>query len=145
MRKGLRPDLSLTVIFALAALAAPRVIMHDLRLVPFDSPLYRLFAVGPLLVWLLVAVLHRTKKPWQDFIMLGLVFGLLLGAIHQITWVASWDNNLPQLHGNLEGKLDPAVEGLILRTAAYISSIMTGLFTGVILGGIAWIANKLRK
>lgn len=129
-------------IILLAALGVPRVVLHDLRLVSFDSPIYKVFAVGPLLIWLLFAIFRKTKTPFKDFLLLGLMFGLLLGITHQITWATSWGDNVPHLHGNFEGKLDPVIESLILRAAAFISSIFTGLFAGVLFGGIAVISQK---
>lgn len=131
-------------IVLLAGLGLPRVVLHDLRLVSFDAPIYKVLAVGPLLVWLLAAMFYKTKSPFRDFLLLGLVFGLLLGLTHQITWTASWGDNVPHLHGNLEGKLDPVVESIMLRTAAFISSICTGLFAGVVLGVVALVSQKVR-
>jgi hypothetical protein len=142
--KIVKTDLPFTHIITLAALGVPRVILHDLKLVSFDSPIYKVLAVGPLLIWLLVAIFYKTKSPFHLFIVLGLMFGLLLGVTHQMTWVASWGDNMPHLHGNLEGKLDPTLESLLLRTAAFISSIFTGLFAGVVLGAVSFMSQKVR-
>jgi len=41
--------------------------------------------------------------------------------------------------------LDPSAEQLVLRTAAIISSLLTGLIIGGFFGCIAWLANAIRK
>lgn len=141
--KVLRFPLWLTA--ALAVLTLPRAVVHDLRLLPFDSFLYLALAIIPWIIWLLVAVFWKTKKPLLDFIIVGAAYGLLLALAHQILWSVSWSDNLPHLQGNLEGKLDPAVESLLLRTAAFISSVITGLVTGLIFGLVALSLSKIRK
>jgi hypothetical protein len=145
VNKSLKPDLSIAAIIFLAALAIPRVFVHDLHLASFDSLLYKTLAVGPLVVWLIVAIARKSKKPFYDFLLVGLVFGLLLALAHQINWDASWGNNTPHIGGNLAGKFSPLAEGLTLRTAAIISSVMTGLVFGSAFGLVALIGSKLRR
>lgn len=134
----------LWLILLLAALTVPRAVVHDLRLLPFDTIFYSALAIIPWIIWLLIALFWKTKKPLLDFVMIGLTYGLLLALAHQILWDASWGDNLPRLHGNLEGKLDPTVESLLLRTAAFISSVITGLVTGLAFGLIAILSAKVR-
>ena len=76
--------------------------------------------------------------------LIGLAYGLLLALAHQVLWDISWGDNLPRLHGNLEGKLNPAVEALLLRAAAFISSVVTGLVTGLVFGLIATASAKVQ-
>jgi hypothetical protein len=91
------------------------------------------------------AIFGKSKRPVFDFLTLGIVFGLMLAVTHQITWDASWGNNPPHLHGSLEGKLDPAIESLLLRTAASISSVVTGIVFGGVAAILALISFKIRK
>lgn len=141
----LKTDIPFWIIVVLALLAIPRVFIHDLHLLPLDSSIYRLLALGPLVGWVLLATLRNNKRPVYDFIILGLVFGLLLAITHQLTWEASWGDNPPQLHGNLAGQLDPTIEGLLLRGAAVISSLVTGVVFGCIVALIAWVTTTMRR
>ena len=136
---------SLPYILLLPSLLIPRVVVHDLHLMPINGTSYTLLAVVPLLVWLVVAVARRTEQPMREFLMYGLVYGLLLATAHQISWTASWGANVPHLGGNLAGKLDPLTESLLLRTAAFLSSVATGLVTGALFGGVALLAGRVLR
>ena len=140
-----RPDLPLLYIVLLAALTLPRVVAHDLSLIEIDGPLYTALAVAPLLIWLLVAIFRKTQRPFFDFLVVGLAYGLFLGLTHQILWDASWGGNPPHIGGNLTGKFNPIVESLILRAFALGSSIATGLVFGVGFGLVAFVATKVRN
>jgi hypothetical protein len=140
-----KPDLPLSSIALLALLFIPRVVFHDLKLIAFDAFFYKFLAVAPLIIVLLVALLRRTKRPFYDFLLFGLMYGLFLALTHQILWDVSWGSNLPHIGGNLEGKFSPVTEGLILRTFAFISSVITGLVAGVAFGVIATVAAKIRS
>lgn len=145
MPQKLKTSLPILVIVLLAALAVPRVVMHDLHTVPLDSPIYLVFAIVPFAIWMLFALSGRSKRPIYDFMVLGIIFGLMLAITHQLTWDASWGSNPPQLQGNLDGKIDPAVEGLLLRAATFVSSFMTGVVVGGITAAIAWAATRVRR
>lgn len=144
-KSAFEPDLPIIAIALLAALTLPRVVAHDLRLIVIDSPLYTALAVAPLIIWLLVAIFRRTQRPFFDFLVLGLAYGLFLGLTHQILWDASWAGDPPHMGGNLAGKLNPFVESLILRAFALGSSIVTGLVFGAAFGIVAFVAMKLRR
>lgn len=133
------------LIVILAAIAVPRVVIHDLHILPLDSPGYKALAIVPFVIWGLVALFGKSKRPLYDFLILGIIFGLMLAITHQLTWDTSWGNTPPQLHGNLEGKLDPVVESLLLRTGAFISSLVTGLALGGVTAIIAWVSFRVRK
>ena len=141
----LKFDLPFVAIVLLALLAVPRVVVHDLHILPLDSTLYKFLAVAPFAAWLAVAIFRKNRRPIHDFMYLGLVFGVLLAVTHQLTWDASWGENLPRLHGNLEGRLNPVVEGLLLRAAAFVSSLFTGALLGVGVAFVAWLSSKVRK
>jgi len=145
MLKKINTSLPFILIVVLAALAVPRVVVHDLHILPLDSPSYKALAIVPFLIWGLFAVFGKSKRPVYDFLILGALFGLMLAVTHQITWNASWGGNSPQLHGNLEGKLNPTVESLLLRAATIISSLITGIVFGGIAAMIAWLTSRARK
>ena len=145
MKAFSRTSIPLLVLMGLALLAIPRVVVHDLKLLPLDSLPYIALAVGPLLVWLGVAALWQTSRPWRDFLVLGLGFGILLGLTHQILWEVSWGDNMPHIGGNMAGKLSPGVEELVLRAFAFGSSLMTGLVFGAPFGLVALVASRLRR
>ena len=144
MYKSLKPDLSYTTVVLLAALTIPRVPIHDLKLLSFDSPLYKVLAVVPFLVWLLVALLRRTTRPLYDFLAVGMTYGIFLGLTHQVLWNASWNGDTPQLGGNL-ANIDPSLENIIVRMFGFCSSVMTGLIIGLLFGLIAYAAQLARK
>ncbi len=123
----------------LALLGIPRVILHDLQLVSLDSLLYRVLAIGSLLVWLVYALCTKSDRPFRHLLTFGVIFGLMLAVTHQITWVEAWGDSPPQLGGNLAGVLHPVLEGLVVRVGAFMSSLFTGVAIGAVLGGIAWL------
>ena len=144
MAKITSRQIPLNVLVILALLALPRVIMHDLRIIPLDSALYKFFAVTPFLIWLGFAVMAKTSRPFKDFLTLGIIFGIFLAITHQITWDAAWGDNLPNLGGNLEGKLSYSTEKFIIRVGAFFSSLTTGAILGIIFGGVATLAHNMR-
>lgn len=114
----------------LAILGLPRVVVHDLHLFDLESIPYKILAIVPFVTWGLYALFGKSKRPIYDFMLLGLIFGLMLAVTHQLTWDASWGSNPPQLHGNLEDTFDPMIESVLLRSAAFISSILSGMMFG---------------
>lgn len=143
-RLDVKPDLPYANVILLAALTIPRVPIHDLKLISFESPIYKILAIVPFLVWLAVAVFRRTTRPIYDFLAIGITYGVFLGAIHQILWEASWGNNTPKLGGNLAG-IDPSIENIIIRIVGFCSSILTGLLIGLVFGFIALVARSVRE
>lgn len=145
LKQKIETDLPLAIIGILAILPIPRVVLHDLHAVSFDSLPYKLLAVVPFVAWIGVAVLRKTKRPFVDFLTLGLAFGMLLALTHQLLWDAAWGANPPRIEGNLAGQLAPSVESVVLRAASVASGLMTGLMTGLAAGLVAFGAMKLRK
>ncbi len=129
----------------LAALMMPRVVAHDLRLFDSNSTAYQAMALIPLLIWLVVVLMRKTKQPIHDYLILGGLYGLFLGLTHQITWEAAWGSNPPHLGGNMVSLINPMIESLLMRFATLLSSLGTGLATGLIFGLIGTAAQRLRK
>jgi hypothetical protein len=138
-----RLGLPFVVLLSLAALAAVRGVLHDLHVVDSGDLLTPLLAIGPVVVWIAVAVLW-SRRPFISLLATGVLYGVLLAATHLILW----DINLagstqPALGGTLSGVLPPLLEAALLRVAAALSSIGLGLVMGVAAGGIAWALRRI--
>lgn len=123
-------------VLLLALLAVPRVIVHDLALVPPGSLLNALLAVLPPVIWVFVVLLRRVPRPLLSLLTVGAVYGVLLALGHQLLWEQAFDGGPPQLGGRLQD-LPPAAQALIMRGAAVISSLFTGVALGIVAGAVA--------
>lgn len=139
-----KTDIPLWILVLLALISVPRVIVHDLDILPLDSVLYQFMAIIPLAIYLGLAILRHNKRPIYDFLVLGLFYGVFLATIHLVLWDASWGNNPPTLGDKLEGVLDPAAEIALFKAAVLHSSIVTGIVLGGVFGLIALTAQKIR-
>ena len=131
------------LIIGLAALAVPRVIVHDLRLAPPNGIVNGLLVFVPPLIWLAVVLWQRPPRPFLTYLLIGVCYGIMLAIGHQLMWTAAFDGNPPQIGGNLEGRLDPAIENLVLRTFAFVSSVITGTLVGAVVGAIGAVLARL--
>jgi hypothetical protein len=102
-----RLGLSSPAIILLAAIAAIRVPLHDLGIVPDGSVVAGLLVFVPLTVWLVVVLRRRVPNSLLALTAVGLAYGVMLAVIHQLLWVAAYAGNPPDLGGNLEGVLAP--------------------------------------
>ena len=127
--------LSVPVLFALAALGVPRVILHDLHLIEGAGPVTWLLALGPVAVWIAVALLQRVPNPFLTVLVIGVLFGVLLAATHQVLWQEAFAGTPPTLG-------DGATATLLPRIAAIPSGIAVGTAMGAV-GGL--IAHVLRR
>lgn len=129
--------LSLPAILLLAALPIPRALGHDLQLFKEGDLINTILVFLPAVIWLIVIFWKKAPKPFMTLLVVGLFYGLFLGIIHQITWDSFWNDNPPQLGGNLKDQFSPLAEALLMRTATFISSVFVGLVTGGFVGAIA--------
>ncbi len=136
-----RIGLPLSAAFALALLAVPRVILHDLDLIEEGTFVNALFVFIPPLVWIGVAVLRKIHRPIQTLLVVGVFYGVLLAVGHQILWNINSDDPVT-LGGNLVD-LDPDFQTVIIRVFAAISSVVTGSLVGVAAGVVAWALIKI--
>ena len=136
--------LPLPLVVLLAALAVPRVVTHDLGIVAADGLVNALLAFVPLLVWLAVAVWWRVQHPVLTLTAIGVAYGVMLAIGHQLLWGAAWDGEPPRLGGTLGHALDPNAEAIVLRVAAFFSSVITGTLVGAIIGTLAWAIGRVR-
>ncbi|WP_020380297.1 hypothetical protein [Nocardiopsis potens] len=119
----------------MALLGVPRVVAHDLG--PPPQAVNAVLVFVPVAVWIAVALRKRVPSPLVTLLAVGLVYGVLLGAVHQVLWTHSFAGGAPELGGNLAGTLSPAAEDLVLRGASMVSSLFTGALVGLISGLVA--------
>lgn len=121
---------------ALAALAVPRAVLHDLGTTA--GPLVQaLLALGPPVVWVLVAVRGRVPSPVLTLVTVGALYGCALALTHNLMWDSAFAGADPALGGALAGELDQDTEEALLRAAASVSSVFTGMVLGLISGLVA--------
>lgn len=139
-----RPALGLPVlaVIALALLAAPRVVLHDLNVIHEGTFVNALFVFVPPLVWIGVVAGKRAANPFLTLLAVGLCHGVFLALGHQLLWDTGFGGNAPTLGGNLSD-LGPVAQSVILRFFSVISSIFTGVIVGAITGLVAWGLGKL--
>ncbi|MEU8001808.1 hypothetical protein AB0B66_11645 [Catellatospora sp. NPDC049111] len=137
MTGGVRPlGLPWPALVGLAALAAPRVVLHDLELIQEGTPVNALLVFGPLACWIAVVVWRRPPRPFRTVVVIGALYGVFLAVGHQVLWDAAFDGAAPSLGGSL-ADVAPAVQEVLLRVAAVGSSLVTGVVVGVLTGAVA--------
>lgn len=139
-----RPRLGLpfVAVLGLALLAAPRAILHDLRIIEEGTVVNLLLVVLPHLAWVVVAVVARVPNPFLTVLVTGACYGVLLAATHQLLWTQAYAGSPPALGGNFSG-LDLGVRQTIVRVFAVFSSLFTGVAVGAIVGLVAWAVSKV--
>lgn len=134
-------DLPLNTLILLALLGLPRVVAHDLRWIEPGSLINTLLAIIPPIIWILV-VLSKSNRPFMPLLIIGMIYGLILGVTHQLLWTTVFDTP-PTLGGNLKD-IPPLVNSMVTRTFAFISSITTGVVIGVIVALIGTVLNYFK-
>jgi hypothetical protein len=143
--KSSRLGLSLPVLILLAALAVPRAIGHDLKLTDEGDLINQILVFVPVAIWIAVVFWKKVPKPFLTLLVIGLIYGVMLGIVHQLAWEGFWRGNTPHIGGNLAGRLSPEVEAVLLRSATFISSVITGILTGAIIGAIVVGMQFIRR
>lgn len=139
---GPRPGLSRPVLVGLAALAAPRVVLHDLGVVEEGTLLAGLLVVVPPACWVAAVLWRRPPRPFATLVVVGALYGVLLAAGHQLLWDAALGGRTPGLGGALAGT-DPALAEALLRAATVVSSLVTGTLVGVVAGAVALLLCRI--
>lgn len=133
-----RLGLSPLAIISLAALGAPRVVLHDLGMTEEGFGLISaVLTIVPVAIWVLVLVAKRAHATVITGAVIGALYGVLLAGIHQLLWNEAFEDDPPRLGGNLEDRFSAGTEELILRLASIPSSLGVGLGLGVIAGLVA--------
>lgn len=124
----------------LAALALPRILLHDLD-VPLAGFILTVLAVVPLVVWIAAVVRAKVPSPVLTMVTIGGVYGVAYAVIENLRW----DRLFPAGAG-LGGLVgDGATVGseLALRIHVTASSIFTGLVVGLVTGLVAVIVSRV--
>lgn len=138
----LAPGLSPPVLILLAALAAPRVVLHDLGLIGEGTFVNALFVFVPPLVWIAVVLGRRAPNPFVTLLVVGALYGLMLVIGHQILWNVAWAGEPPRLGGSLSA-LPPLAHEVITRGAAVVSGLVTGTVVGALAGLVALAGSRI--
>ena len=130
------------VLVALSALAAPRVVLHDLDVITEGSFVNGLFVFVPPVCWVAAVLWRRPARPFTTVVVIGALYGVFLAVGHQLLWDAAFGGVAPTLGGSLGG-IDPATAEAILRTETVVVSLLTGTLVGVITGGVALVIGRI--
>jgi hypothetical protein len=130
------------VLVGLAALAAPRVVLHDLGVIAEGTFVNALLVFVPPLCWIAAVLWKRPARPFPTLVVVGLLYGIFLAVGHQLLWDTAFGGPAPSLGGRL-AEIDPAAQEGILRTAGVLSSLVTGTLVGVVTGAVAAVLNRL--
>lgn len=123
--------LSFWALVGLASVAVPRVILHDLHIIEEGNPIAWILAIGPVALWIAVAVVKRVPNPFLTVLVIGAIFGVMLVVTHQLLWEVNYQGNPPSIGTGPAGPVIP-------RIAALVSGLFTGAIIGAIGGLIAW-------
>jgi len=137
-----RLGFSWPVLAGLAALAAPRVILHDLGAVQEGTFVNALLVFVPPLCWIAAVLFRRPPRPFLTVVVIGALYGVFLMAGHQLMWDTAFGGSTPRL-GDRLAALGPGSQELLLRTAAALSSLVTGVVVGVVTGAVAVLLSRL--
>ena len=90
------------------------------------GPLYYVLALTPFAVWLAVAVVRPSRRPFRDFLVLGVLYGLSLVLVHQLFWnaAASLGHRPPGIAVDFADRFRPELHEAALR--GYTIMIATG-------------------
>ena len=139
-----RPALGFSwpVLVGLAALAAPRVVLHDLGIVGEGGVVNGLLVFVPPALWIAAVLWRRPARPFRTVVVIGALYGVFLAAGHQLLWPTAFGGDAPTLGGALTG-IDPATGDAVLRTAAALSSLVIGTLVGVVAGAVALLLTHV--
>jgi hypothetical protein len=141
-------DMPTWLMLVLVAVGLPRTLLADLGIVAPDSSLFYFFlALAPFAVWLTVAVARRSRRPFTDFVVLGILYGLSLVAVHQLLWGLgpSLGHQPPEGAVRFAEQFAPAWQDLALRGYTVAIAMLIGVGTGVVAGLVASVAHLWRS
>lgn len=135
------------LMLALTAVALPRTVLADLDIVPPESGLlYYVLALTPFVIWLAVAVVRRTSKPFMDFLVLGVLYGLSLVVVHQALWDVgpSLGHDPPDGAVSFAQQFGPAWQELAVRGYTVMIALMIGVGSGLAAALVSVVAQSWR-
>jgi hypothetical protein len=141
-------DLPKGTVLILVAIGLPRTILADLDIVEAESgPVYYVLALAPFAAWLVVAVMRNSRRPFLDFVVVGLLYGLSLVVVHQALWEVgpSLGHHPPASAVDFADRFDGAGRELALRVYTSGIAMVIGLGTGLVTGLVGLGASVLRR
>jgi len=146
-RKFFLTDMPVWLVLVLTLIMLPRTILNDIGVLEESSLAYRIVALTPFAVWLVVAIWRKSKKPFMDFLVLGVLFGLSLAAVHQMLWsvASSLGHHPPTAAISFAEQFPADVKELVIRGYTVMVSLVIGVGSGVVIGGIAVLARLVRS
>ena len=123
------------VLIVLAALAAPRVVLHDLG-IQEGSLVNGLFVFVPPAIWIAAVLWRRPPRPFATLVVTGAIYGMFLAVGHQLLWGSALAGT-----GSLGGG-GLAYEG-VMRAAAIVSSLVTGTLVGAVTGAVTLLLQRV--
>jgi hypothetical protein len=134
-----RLGLPAAALVALAALGVPRVVVHDLDLA--GPAVTWLLAIAPPAIWLVVVLAQRVPHPFTTLLVVGLLYGVMLAATHQLLWTEAFDGDPPRLGDRLSDAPD-WVHTAVTRGGAVVSSVAVGALVGAAVGAVATALDR---
>lgn len=126
-------------VIGLAALAVPRVVVHDVGATV--GPLaMALLTLGPPLVWVAVCVVRRVPSPVLTLVAVGTCYGVALAVLHNLMWGRLLAD---RLEASLAGPGVLAGQELFVRAAMSVSSLFTGMVVGLLAGLLATVVRRV--
>ncbi|WP_305685736.1 hypothetical protein [Microbacterium sp.] len=126
-------------LIGLAMLGLPRVILHDLHIIDSAHPLSWILSLGPVAVWVAVAVARKVPHPFLTVLTIGVIFGVMLASTHQMLWGYLYADH-PEFLSN------DGIAGVVPRLAVIPGGLFAGAALGAVGGLITWgIQAALRR
>jgi hypothetical protein len=101
-----------------------------------------LFVLVPPACWIAAVLWKRPARPFATVVVIGVIYGVFLAIGHQLLWDTVLGGTAPALGGNL-ATIDPATQEGGIRTAAVVSSLVTGSLVGVVAGAVALVLCRM--
>lgn len=141
-------DMPTGLVLLLVAVGLPRTILADLDIVPPESGLlYYMLALAPFAVWLMVAIFRRSRRPFLDFLLLGILYGCSLIVVHQALWdaAAGYGQSPPAGAVDFAEQFDPGWYEFALRMHTSAIAMLIGVGTGLVAAVVAVAAHAWRS
>lgn len=124
----------------------PRTLLNDLGLLTEQTVPYFFLALVPYALWLGVALFRRSKKPFMDFLVLGILYSLTLIVIHQLLWNPDGSTGYqpPQAALDFGARVTTNFQTLAARGYTVVVSLIIGVGSGAALGLVAKIAQRFK-
>lgn len=140
-------DMPTGLMLLLVAIGLPRTILADLDVVaPESGIVYYVLALAPFAVWLAVAILRVSRRPFPDFLVLGAVYAVSLIVVHLALWEADagYGNRPPAGAVSFAERFGPGWNDVALRAHISGVALLIGVGSGVIVGLVAAGAGAWR-